>query len=370
MKQHHPLFLAILTGTVFVVILTFKLIKTYIAEATAPFDPEVTFELPDVTTTYKIRDLEVKGDSIIIPSHDYGEPSFSYSPETGTVSLTSSPEDYQINLSSLPNLSSTTIDHQTITPNYTRVPRYKSRIELYNKRLNIVYRSALPITLKDGSRDTELSLPPELLRRIIMPTSLDLSIPLGIDEPVLLNYILPRLTPKQKEYFNLGATTSNVRNALSERLRLQTTPIVLGVDDGPTSKGELAGKYIEVDISQQKLYFFASGKLAKVYTISTGLDYPTPVGEFHIMNKAPLAFSGIYNAWMPYWMAFEYAGDVGAYLGFHEKAYTSLVKGKKVYSHDREIGDKLTGGCIALSEKDAKEVYDHSDVGMLVRIVP
>lgn len=370
MKQHHPLFLAVLTGTIFVATMTFQLIKTYNAEANTPFDPEVTFELPDVTTTYKIRDLEVKGDSIIIPSHDMGEPSFSYSPETGTVALTSSPNDYQINLASLPNLQSSTMSHQTITPNYTLIPRYKSRIELYNKRLNIVHRSALSITLKDGSRDAELSLSPELLRRIIMPTSLDLSIPLGVDEPILLNYILPRLTPKQKEYFNLGATTSNVRSALSERLRLQTTPLVLGVDDGPTSKGELAGKYIEVDISQQKLYFFASGSLAKVYTISTGLDYPTPVGEFHIMNKAPLAFSGIYNAWMPYWMAFEYAGDVGAYLGLHEKAFTSLVKGKKIYSHDREIGDKLTGGCIALSEKDAKEVYDHSDVGMLVRIVP
>lgn len=370
MKMHRPLFLPVLAGTIFVAITTFQLIKTYNALADTPFDPEVTFELPDVTTTYKIRDLEVKGDTIIIPSHDLGEPSFSYSSDTGIVTLTSSPNDYQISLSSLPNFRNTTDVHQTLTPNYTLVPRYKDRIELYNKRLNIVHRSALSITLKDGSHDTELSLPPELLRRIIVPTSLDISVPLGVDEPVLLGYIIPRLTPKQKEYFNLVATTSNVRTALSERLRLQTTPLVLGVDDGPTSKGELAGKYIEVDISQQKLYFFASGSLAKIYTISTGLDYPTPVGEFHIINKAPLAFSGIYNAWMPYWMAFEYAGDVGAYLGFHEKAYTSLVKGKKIYSHDREIGDKLTGGCIALSEKDAKEVYDHSDIGMLVRIVP
>ncbi|GAB4026161.1 MAG: hypothetical protein Fur0011_0850 [Candidatus Microgenomates bacterium] len=364
------LILSAFFGTIFVSLLTYVLVKNWKVQADMPVDPEVTFELPGVTTIYKVRDLPVSQDSIIIPSTDQSEPSFSYDPNTGSITLTSSPFDYQITLSSLPNLRGTIEPHQVLTPNYTLIPRYQSRVELYNKRLNIVHRSSLPILLKDGSRETVLELPPELLRRIIMPTSLDLSIPLGVDEPLLLNYILPRLTPKQKEYFNLGATTSNVRSALSERLRLQTTPVVLGVDDGPTSNGELASKYIEVDISQQKLYFFASGSLAKVYTISTGLDYPTPVGDFHIMNKAPLAFSGIYNAWMPYWMAFEYANDVGAYLGFHEKAYTSLVKGKKVYSHDREIGDKLTGGCIALSEKDAQEVYDHSDVGMLVRIVP
>ncbi|MBP9702060.1 L,D-transpeptidase [Candidatus Woesebacteria bacterium] len=365
-----PLILGTFFGTIFVSLLTYVLVKTWNVQADMPVDPEVTFELPDVTTTYKVRDLPVSQESIVIPSTDQGEPSFSYDAKTGSVTLTSSPQDYQIALSSLPNLRGTTEPHQVLTPNYTLVPRYQSRVELYNKRLNIVHRSSLPILLKDGSRGTELELPPELLRNMIMPTSLDLSVPLGIDEPMLLGYILPRLTPKQKDYFSLNSTTSNVRSALFERLKLQTTPVVLGVDDGPTSSGEHAAKYIEVDISQQKLYFFASGQLAKTYTISTGLDYPTPVGEFHIMNKAPLAFSGIYNAWMPYWMAFEYANDVGAYLGFHEKAYTSLIKGKKIYSHDREIGDKLTGGCIALSASDAKDVYDHSDVGMLVRIVP
>ncbi len=365
-----PLILGTFFGTIFVTVLTFILVKTWDVRADMPIDPEITFELPDVTTTYKIRDLPVAEGSIIIPSMDQGDPTFEYDHDLGTVTLTSSPLDYQIALSSLPNLRGTTELHQVLTPNYTLTPRYQSRVELYNKRLNIVHRSSLPILLKDGSRGTEFQLPSELLRKIIMPISLDLSVPLGVDEPLLLNYILPRLTHKQKEYFNLTSTTNNVRTALSERLRLQTTPVVLGVDDGPTSNGEKSAKYIEVDISQQKLYFFASGKLAKTYTISTGLDYPTPVGEFHIMNKAPLAFSGIYNAWMPYWMAFEYANDVGAYLGFHEKAYTSLVKGKKIYSHDREIGDKLTGGCIALSASDAKDVYDHSDVGMLVRIVP
>lgn len=337
--------------------------------ATNPTDPEVTFVLPTTTVTYKVRDLPVNNAGILVPSADQSEPSFSYNSTTGTVTLHTSPQDYYIPLHSLPNLHNIK-SNLSLTPNYQLVSRYAERIELYNTRLNRVYRHELPLTLKDGGATTTFTLPPALIRQIIMPTSLDLSVPLAIDEPVLLSYIIPRLTPKQKEYFHLNATSANIRSALSQRLSLTTTPVVLGVDDGPTSNGELASKYIEVDISQQKLYFFSNGSLAKIYTISTGLDYPTPVGEFRIMNKAPLAFSGIYNAWMPYWMAFEYANDVGAYLGFHEKAYTSMTNGKKIYSHDRQIGDKLTGGCIALNEKDAREVYNHADVGMLVRIVP
>ncbi len=365
-----PLILGIFFGTLVVSLFTFYFVQSRTADATTPPDPEVTFVLPDTTVTYKIRDLPVAQDRILIPSLDQSEPIFHYDSHSGTLTLTRSPLDYELTLADLPNLSHPPAASQTLTPNYTLVPRYLPRVELYNKRLNLVHRDSLPLTLKDGSQDTILPLPPDLLRQIIIPTSLDLSVPLAIDEPLLLNYILPRLTPKQKDYFNLPATTLNVKEALSSRLRFQSTPLVLGVDAGPTSQGEHATKYVEVDISQQKLYLFVGGSLLKTYTISTGLDYPTPVGEFYILNKAPLAFSGIYNAWMPYWMAFAYAGDVGAYLGFHEKAYTHLEKGQKIYAHDREIGDKLTGGCIALAEGDAQDLYLHSDVGMLVRIVP
>ncbi len=365
-----PLFLAAIASTLTIALVTFFSMRSWHVEAEVAFDPEVTFQLPDTTVTYKIRDLPIVGNSIIVPSNDQSEPAFRYDQSLGTLTLMSSPLDYQIEIASLPNLATTTEQVQVITPNYQQVSRYEPRIKLYNARLNIVHRQPLIIKLKDGATETDLSLPASLLRQIIMPTSLDLSVPLAIDEPVLLNYIIPRLSIKQKEYFNLNATTANVKNALSERLRLQTTPVVLGVDDGPSSQGDLASKYLEVDLSQQKMYFFISGQLFKSYRISTGLDYPTPVGEFHVMNKAPLAFSGIYNAWMPYWMAFKYASDVGAYLGLHEKAYVSISRGKKIYAHDRQIGDKLTGGCIAFAPQDAKEIYDRSDVGMLVRIVP
>lgn len=366
-----PILAAIVIGA-FVVGSSYLIMQRFLhAQAISVSDPEITLNFPDASVTYKVRDLPMEGADIVIPSNDNSDPSFAYDTESGTVSLTSSPYDYRIKVSDLQSfLTHPVPETQSVTPNYDLTPRYQSRVNTYNARLNNVYRSELIIKLKDGSTESDLPLPPALLRSLIMPTSLDLSVPLSIDEPVLLDYVLSRLTPKQKEYFSLSATTENVRKGVSDRLTFQTTPVVLGVDDGPSSEGDLANKYLEVDLSQQKMYFFMNGRLFKSYKVGTGLDYPTPIGDFHIMNKAPLAFSGIYNVWMPYWMAFKYANDVGAFLGFHEKAYARIEKGVKIYNHDREVGDKLTGGCVALDPIDAKEVFTLSDVGMLVRIVP
>jgi lipoprotein-anchoring transpeptidase ErfK/SrfK len=117
------------------------------------------------------------------------------------------------------------------------------------------------------------------------------------------------------------------------------------------------------------MYFFINHNLYKEYRVSTGAEYPTPVGKYHILNKATKAFSNIYNVWMPYWMGFKYASDIGAYLGIHEIAYAVDSKGKPVYRHGYYIGEMMTGGCIAMEPKDSREIYNLSEVGMLLNIV-
>lgn len=330
--------------------------------AAKEFDPQVTFVLPDRIETIKLRDLPSSDAPIIIPTMDNTPPRITYDSAHGTVSLLSSPQDYVI---AQQNFGSDTI----ITPSFTMRPRFSDQLVEFNKKLNVVTRSELTIKLKDGSSYTDLTIPPSLIRQIIMPTSLDTSVPLSLDEPVFLKYVYATLTPKRQEYLSVSDLVQNTKNALNSRFLTQTTPVVLGVDDGPTSHGELSSRYVEVDLSQQKMYFFIGNELYKSYEVSTGGEYPTPVGEYHILNKATLAFSGIYNVWMPYWMAFAYAGDVGAYLGVHEIAYARDELGKSLYRYGDYIGEKMTGGCIALSPGDSKEVYDLSDVGMLIRVV-
>ncbi len=140
-------------------------------------------------------------------------------------------------------------------------------------------------------------------------------------------------------------------------------PVVLGIDSGPNTAGDIADKYIEVDLSQQKMFFFEKGELYKSYSVSTGLRYPTQVGTYKIKNKIPMGFSAIFNVWMPWWMAFDYREDLSAYLGIHELPY-KLVEGEKIYRFGNYIGSRKTGGCVALSPGDSKEVYDKSFPGM------
>lgn len=141
----------------------------------------------------------------------------------------------------------------------------------------------------------------------------------------------------------------------------------VNVDSGPNSDGSLAKRYIEIDISQQRMYTFKDGVLVKSYRVSTGKDYPTPTGTFEILNKTGLGFSTIYNVWMPYWMGFNYSKELHAYFGIHELPFYYSA-GIKIQRPRDFIGVPNTGGCVALDVGDAKEVYKFADIGTKVVI--
>jgi hypothetical protein len=167
----------------------------------------------------------------------------------------------------------------------------------------------------------------------------------------------------------LGET--QIEYAMEEILRAEMFSgsfgrLAWGADDGPNTRGEY-GDYMEVDLSSQKLYLFRGGKVEKSYKISSGKEYKTPPGDYSIVNKIPLAYSTIYEAWMPYWMAFSYQGDVEAWLGVHEIAY-HLKDGQRTYPFGDYIGEEGTGGCVALSPGDSKDLYDRVEVGMKILV--
>lgn len=337
----------------------------------APVSQVITLILPDQEYVLSQQDLAVLGTELVIPSKEYLVPTFHYDSDSGILITTSSPKDYVINVSELTKIIANYVDAENtkIKPTYTIRDHVEKNIAAYNSLLNQIYQLPLNIIVKDGSTKSELALDRAVLRDIIVPTLVELNVPPEVDRQKLLGYINSLLSPKQKKYFSPEVAYQSTRRAVHARFLGEATPQVLGVDDGPSSRGELADKYLEVDLSQQKMYFFIGHSLYKEYVVSTGAEYPTPVGEFHIINKDPKAFSGIYNVWMPYWMGFKYANDVGAYLGIHEIAYAVDAKGKPVYRYGNYIGDMMTGGCVALAPKDSREVYNLSDVGMLVRIV-
>lgn len=240
-----------------------------------------------------------------------------------------------------------------------------------NTSLAKVYETPLILKVKDGVSFADYEVDKV---RIINAFDID-SLKQGkieiINRGYLLETILPRLTKQQKDYFDTDLAYANLEKEIKLRFdEGRASEAVLGIDDGPNSSGELANKYLEIDISQQKMYFFIGGSVYKEYNISTGNYYPTPVGQYKIMNKAPKAYSDIFGVWMPYWMAFNYAEDIGAYLGIHELPYVLGNDGERTYRFGYYIGRKMTGGCVAMEPKDSKEIYNLSEVGMLINIVP
>lgn len=372
--RHFTLPLAALLLVLASSLLTYRVFSAYQMVPQVESDdsnPTYTLMLPDQEYSISARDIESLSSDLVIPSTDDTVPRITYDSEQGVIKSVSTPHDYVISPDSL--RAEAELANQTgvlaFVPTHTTQERYLHSLTDYNLQLNKIYRTPLDISLKDGSGTATLTLDERILRSILVPNSIESNVPPDLNRDFLVGYITQHLSPKQKKFFSEDAVYQNAKLAINARFMSGVTPTVLGVDDGPSSQGELAPRYLEVDLSQQKMYFFIDHTLFKEYRVSTGSEYPTPVGEFHILNKAPKAFSSIYNVWMPYWMGFKYANDVGAYLGLHEIAYAVDDKGKPVYRHGYYIGDMMTGGCIAMEPKDSREIYNLSEVGMLVRVV-
>lgn len=120
-------------------------------------------------------------------------------------------------------------------------------------------------------------------------------------------------------------------------------------------------KYIEVDISEQKIYAYEDGLLAISSLTSTGVPgFDTPEGEFVVQSKIPSTrMTGFYGPDDP--LNYDLA-DVPDVLPF-QGDYT--IHG--AYWHNN-FGRKMSHGCINLPLDFAQKLYDWSNVGDVVWI--
>lgn len=326
-----------------------------------------------VTKTKNIPVTLVSGmDAVTFPIADPAASKIIYNTASGAFTFDPPLFDYVLSAADIVREIDSQFGAGTIEINVTarRVAHNDKTIGDLNARLANASGSEVLVRVRDGKDYSNIALTPREIRQMLAFTTRGDTPSLNIDRTVFATTILSKLTDRQKADFQLDEAYPNTIALLNHRFEFDNvTPVVLGIDDGPSTDGTLADRYIEVDISQQKMYFFLNGSVYRQFRVSTGYDYPTPPGNFHILNKAPKAFSGIYNVWMEYWMGFSYANDIGAYLGIHEIAYGVDDKGKHVYRLGNYIGEPKTGGCIALRPGESKEIYDLSYPGMLVKIV-
>jgi len=263
-----------------------------------------------------------------------------------------------------------------IVPRLAAVPvlTHEASVIAENKRLGDMFGRSLDIVINENNTLRKTTVTGSELKAIV-------GLSYGQDKDLVTFY------PHEKELNDLVMT--KLRPYLDGERSTDTKAIASAVYDavvsrygglpgtvveakvtvgGPLTHGEVAARYLEIDISEQTMYAFDRGKLVATHKISSGLYYPTPRGHFNIINKALDAYSDIYNVWMPYWMAFYFDPGLNAYFGIHELPYWYTDNGEKKQRPREFIGSPHTGGCVSLDIGAAQSIYDFAFVGMDVVI--
>lgn len=124
-------------------------------------------------------------------------------------------------------------------------------------------------------------------------------------------------------------------------------PIPVGVDTG----GE---HWIDVDLSQQRVYAYAGDTVVNSFVVSTGTwQTPTVTGKYKVwvkLRSAAMSGPGYYLPDVPYIMYFY-----GSY-GLHG-----------TYWHNN-FGTPMSHGCVNLTIPDAEWLYNFSSVGTVVNV--
>jgi lipoprotein-anchoring transpeptidase ErfK/SrfK len=119
-------------------------------------------------------------------------------------------------------------------------------------------------------------------------------------------------------------------------------------------------KYIEVDLSEQKLKYFEAGGKVGEFLISSGLSFPTPIGTFRVYSKVRSALMAGYYG--PGSRLNYYLPGVPYILKFYG-SYT--IHG--TYWHNN-FGHPMSHGCVNASILDAGVLYNWAEVGTPVVI--
>ncbi|MGQ9731619.1 MAG: L,D-transpeptidase [Candidatus Zipacnadales bacterium] len=125
---------------------------------------------------------------------------------------------------------------------------------------------------------------------------------------------------------------------------------------------------IEISRSGRWLKVFYAGQLAKEYPICSGAGNNTPVGHFHIQNKA------VWPSWRAYWGELIPGGSPRNPLGARWLGTTAhgRVTGWAIGIHGTNqpssIGQRISGGCIRTYNHFSIELYDTIPIGTRVWI--
>lgn len=125
---------------------------------------------------------------------------------------------------------------------------------------------------------------------------------------------------------------------------------------------------IEISRSGRWLQLFFLGQPIKQYPLCTGRGNNTPVGRFHVQNKA------VWPPWNAYWGEHMPGGSARNPLGARWLGTSARGsdEGRAIGIHGTNqpssIGQRISGGCLRTYNENAIELYNNIPVGTQVYI--
>lgn len=284
-------------------------------------------------------------------------------------------EKFQIDKESLKKLvlntfsKKKTIEPKLIALKKTETP--KNIVEL-NLKIKDLYAQAITVYLQNQNQKIAFTLNSEILKKLLIISYTDKLI-IDIDRTYWKDLLSEKTIALKAQYSDFSIDSEKLFNELKQLIQsrfvgIPQSILVQELKQSANTNGDKAKKYIEIDLSQQKMYLWDNGLNIAIHTVSSGLYYKTPAGIYKILNKAINAYSDIYNVWMPYWMAFSLDKTVNAYLGIHELPYWVSIDGQQIRRPRDFLGSPHTGGCVSLDVGIAERVYQWADIGTPVYI--
>src|SRR6056297_527645 len=116
--------------------------------------------------------------------------------------------------------------------------------------------------------------------------------------------------------------------------------------------------HIRINLPENKISVYKNSKKQASFNILTKGDPQkwggTPAGEYKIQAKHKSAFSAVSSVFMP-WA-----------IKFYGKYY---IHGQPYYYTGLKLSSDFSGGCLRLSDKEAKSLYSMTNVGMPVLVI-
>jgi tetratricopeptide (TPR) repeat protein len=143
------------------------------------------------------------------------------------------------------------------------------------------------------------------------------------------------------------------------------TPVPTPVPTPPPTP-EPDPQRIVVDVSEQRMYVYDRDDLLWEWVVSTGEPgRDTAIGQFAIQSKIPMAYASTWNLDMPHWLGIYWSGPMEN--GIHALPIKRDT-GYKLW--DGFLGQRVSYGCVILSDENAETLYNWARIGTPVTIQP